>query len=103
MDHLNLQLMFSSKMYHASKDVSSEPLVRYHRNVLQTEPGSLDILDPSVMDTLDYVLSEYLNQLLASFAHQAPCSFLLGHGTKKTRLSYLAMATDERHIYVGSA
>jgi hypothetical protein len=47
-----------SKMYHASKDVSPEPLVRYHRNVLQNEPGSLDILDPSVMDTLDHVLSE---------------------------------------------
>jgi hypothetical protein len=89
MVHLNLHLMFSSKMYHASKDVGSEPLVRYHRNVFQTEPGFLDILEPFVMDTLDYVLSEYLNRPLASFAHQTLCSFLLGHGTKETRLSYL--------------
>ncbi|PVF94974.1 hypothetical protein CPB86DRAFT_623049 [Serendipita vermifera] len=48
------------ELYYASKDVSTEPLLRYHRNYFAKEQGCLDIFDSSVLEALDNIILSFL-------------------------------------------
>jgi hypothetical protein len=77
------------KVYHASKDVRTEPLVQYHRNYFSKEPGCLDILDPSVMDALDNIISEAIlyTSCIRHFADEVSyhSSLFLDYGEEEKR------------------
>jgi hypothetical protein len=91
-DYMHIESLLTSlplKVYYASKDVSTEPLVQYHRHYFSKEHGCLDILDPSVMDALDNIIREATLCIgyIRRFTDEISChsSLFLDYGEEEKR------------------